>query len=73
MHDVRGLTARLLTVADAKPGRFLLGITGPPGAGKSTLANALAASVLNQRGRKAALVASQRRKLARRACSPLTR
>lgn len=54
MHDVRGLTARLLTAADAKPGRFLLGITGPPGAGKSTLANALAASVLDE-GRKAGL------------------
>ena len=50
MHDVRGLTARLLTAADARTGRFLLGITGPPGAGKSTLAHALAASVLDARG-----------------------
>jgi pantothenate kinase len=51
VHDVRGLTARLLTAADEQPGRFLLGITGPPGAGKSTLAHALAASVLGERGR----------------------
>ena len=54
MDDVRGLTARLLTAADAKPGRFLLGITGPPGAGKSTLANALVASVVDE-GRNAGL------------------
>jgi len=54
VHDVRGLTARLLTAADAKPGRFLLGITGPPGAGKSTLANALVASVVDE-GRQAGL------------------
>jgi len=51
LHDARGLTARLLTAADAQPGRFLLGITGPPGAGKSTLAQALAANVLGERGR----------------------
>jgi pantothenate kinase len=50
VHDVRGLTARLLAAADAQPGRFLLGITGPPGAGKSTLAHALAASVLDAQG-----------------------
>jgi pantothenate kinase len=55
--DVRSLTARLLVAVDAQPGRFLLGITGPPGAGKSTLAHALAASVLDQKGRTAALVA----------------
>jgi len=54
VHDVRGLTARLLAAADAKPGPFLLGITGPPGAGKSTLANALTASVLDE-GRKVGL------------------
>ena len=57
MHDVGGLRARLLAAVDAQPGRFLLGITGPPGAGKSTLAHALAAGVLDQRGRTAALVA----------------
>jgi len=51
VHDVRGLTARLLTAVDAQPGRFLLGITGPPGAGKSTLAHAVAASVLDERER----------------------
>jgi pantothenate kinase len=51
VHDVRSLTARLLAAVDAQPGRFLLGITGPPGAGKSTLAHALAASVLVERGR----------------------
>jgi pantothenate kinase len=55
--DVRSLTARLLVAVDAQPGRFLLGITGPPGAGKSTLAHALAASVLDQKGRTAAVVA----------------
>jgi pantothenate kinase len=54
VHDVRGLTARLLTAADAKPGRFVLGITGPPGAGKSTLAGALVARVVDE-GRKAGL------------------
>jgi pantothenate kinase len=57
VHDVRGLTARLLAAVDAQPGRFLLGITGPPGAGKSALAHALAASVLDRGGRTAALVA----------------
>lgn len=57
MHDIRGLTARLLAAVDAQPRRFLLGITGPPGAGKSRLAHTLAASVLDQRGRTAALVA----------------
>ena len=57
MHDVGGLTARLLADVDAQPGRFLLGITGPPGAGKSTLAHALTAGVLDKRGRTAALVA----------------
>jgi pantothenate kinase len=57
VHDIRGLTARLLAAVDAQPRRFLLGITGPPGAGKSSLAHTLAASVLDQRGRTAALVA----------------
>ena len=57
MHDVGGFAARLLADVDAQPGRFLLGITGPPGAGKSTLAHALTASVLEQRGRTVALVA----------------
>ena len=57
MHDIRGLTARLLAAVDAQPRRFLLGITGPPGAGKSTLAHALVTSVLDRRERTAALVA----------------
>jgi pantothenate kinase len=32
------LVAQLLAAVDRSPGRFLLGITGPPGAGKSTVA-----------------------------------
>ena len=50
MHDVQGLTARLLAAVEAQPGRFLLGIAGPPGAGKSTLAHALAAGMRHALG-----------------------
>jgi pantothenate kinase len=47
----------LLAAVDASSERFLLGITGPPGAGKSTLARALGAAVAEQRGAGAAAVA----------------
>jgi pantothenate kinase len=52
----RSLASELLApLAEAR--RFLLGITGPPGAGKSTLADALVANVLQQRGPGIAVVA----------------
>jgi pantothenate kinase len=58
MDDVvGGLADELLAVVDAATRRFLLGITGPPGAGKSTLAGALAAAVAERRGRGFAVVA----------------
>ena len=41
MIDLDALVRRAL----ARPGRALLGITGPPGAGKSTLAERLVAAV----------------------------
>jgi pantothenate kinase len=44
-------------MVDASRGRFLLGITGPPAAGKSTLAGALAAAVAELRGAGFAVVA----------------
>lgn len=47
----------MLAAIDAARGRFLLGIAGPPGAGKSTLAGALAGAVEEQRGDGVALVA----------------
>jgi pantothenate kinase len=53
----RSLASELLAALDARARRFLLGITGPPGAGKSTLAHALVASVLEQRGAGTAVVA----------------
>lgn len=53
----RSLASELLAAFDARARRFLLGITGPPGAGKSTLAHALVASVLEQRGAGTAVVA----------------
>jgi pantothenate kinase len=40
----------LLAAVDSTPRRFLLGVTGPPGAGKSRLANALAKAVTEHRG-----------------------
>lgn len=50
MDDVGGLADDLLAAVDAATRRFLLGITGPPGAGKSTLAGALAAAISERRG-----------------------
>jgi len=54
---VRGLTDELLTRVDAATDRFLLGITGPPGAGKSTLAAALSEALAERRGDGFAVVA----------------
>jgi pantothenate kinase len=51
------LAGDLLAAVDASSGRFLLGITGPPAAGKSTLAEALAAAVDAQHGAGFAVVA----------------
>jgi pantothenate kinase len=51
------LAGDLLAAVDASSGRFLLGITGPPAAGKSTLAEALAAAVGAQHGAGFAVVA----------------
>jgi pantothenate kinase len=51
------LAGDLLAAVDAARGRFLLGIAGPPGAGKSTLAGALAGAVGEQRGDGVAVVA----------------
>ena len=50
--SVAGLAERARTLARQEHGRILLGITGPPGAGKSTLADALVESL----GAQAALV-----------------
>jgi pantothenate kinase len=47
----------LLVAVDSTPGRFVLGVTGPPGAGKSRLANALVGAVAEQRGHGFAAVA----------------
>jgi pantothenate kinase len=58
MDDVvRRLGDELLAALDAATRRFLLGITGPPGAGKSTLAGALAATIEERRGPGFAVVA----------------
>jgi pantothenate kinase len=54
---VRGLTDELLTWVDAATERFLLGIAGPPGAGKSTLAAALSEALAERRGDGCAVVA----------------
>lgn len=43
--DVRELARRVQAAAGTANGRFLLGITGPPGTGKSTLAAALRAAL----------------------------
>lgn len=55
--DVPGLVSKLLAAVDAQQRRFLLGITGPPGSGKSRLAHALVASMLERRGAGSAVVA----------------
>jgi pantothenate kinase len=57
LDDVPGLVSKLLAAVDAQQERFLLGITGPPGSGKSRLAHALVASMLEQRGQGIGVVA----------------
>jgi pantothenate kinase len=47
----------LLAAVDSTSRRFVLGVTGPPGAGKSRLANALAKTVAEQRGHEFVAVA----------------
>jgi pantothenate kinase len=47
----------LLEAVDGAPDRFLLGITGPPGAGKSTIAAAVERAANGQRGPSFAVVA----------------
>ncbi len=51
------LVERLLARVDRLTGRYLLGITGPPGAGKSTAAAALERAVTARRGAGFAVVA----------------
>jgi len=51
------LAEDLLAAVDAATKRFLLGIAGPPAAGKTTLASALAAIVRKRRGENFAVVA----------------
>jgi pantothenate kinase len=51
------LIGRLLESVDRRPGRFLLGIAGPPGAGKSTLAAAIVRAADTRRGAGFAAVA----------------
>jgi pantothenate kinase len=57
VHVVLSLAGELLATVESHPGRFVLGITGPPGAGKSTLASALAEALDEQRGRGFAVLA----------------
>ena len=52
LPDARNAVAAVL---DANPGRVLVGITGPPAAGKSTLAEALAAEFRRDHGPQAAV------------------
>lgn len=47
----------MLSAADASPQRFLLGIAGPPGAGKTRLAETLVAVIAGQRGEGFAVLA----------------
>jgi pantothenate kinase len=47
----------LLVAVDSTPERFVLGVTGPPAAGKSTLAAALAKTVAKERGAAFAAIA----------------
>ena len=51
------LADALLPAVDAAGKRFLLGITGPPAAGKTCLAETLAALITERRGRGFAVVA----------------
>jgi pantothenate kinase len=51
------LADALLPAVDAAAERFLLGITGPPAAGKTTLAEALASLIVERRGEGFAVVA----------------
>ncbi|WP_019931657.1 nucleoside/nucleotide kinase family protein [Nocardia sp. BMG111209] len=51
------LAARVRAAAGARPGRFVLGIAGPPGAGKSTFAAALRDAIDAQAGTPVAGVA----------------
>ena len=57
MHVPPSLAGDLLAAVDAQAGRFMLGITGPPGAGKSTLALALTAAAAKGRGPGFAVIA----------------
>jgi len=54
---VRSLADELIAAVEASSKRFLLGITGPPGAGKSTLAGALTEAAEERRGAGVAVVA----------------
>ena len=55
-NDARGLPEMLPALFAAGRGAHLVGITGPPGSGKSTLVNALAAE-WRRRGRRVGIVA----------------
>jgi pantothenate kinase len=47
---LEALVGQLLASVDRSPGRFLLGVTGPPGAGKSTVAAMVEQTANTQRG-----------------------